>query len=133
MHSVNPVALDLDHVGIAVANLDAGLETFQRLGFNLTSRSHHKGSRVPGGPIEPWGSANHCAMLEQGYLEVLGVTDPSKAAPIPQGLSPIAETGRGLHIVCALSDRWGYTVLSDTGKVVWAVFTSPPTPPTPTC
>jgi hypothetical protein len=32
-----------------------------------------------------------------------------------------AETGRGLHIICALSDQWGFTP-SDTGKVVWAMF-----------
>jgi len=72
-------------------------------------------------------------LLQPGPCVLCAVTDPSKAAPIPQGLSPIAETGRGLHIVCALSDRWGYTALSDTGKVVWAVFTSPPTRPMPTC
>jgi len=72
-------------------------------------------------------------LLQPGPCVLCAVTDPSKAAPVPQGLSPLAETGRGLRIVCALSDRWGYTALSDTGKVVWAVFTSPPTPPLPTC
>src|SRR5215472_10157984 len=72
-------------------------------------------------------------LLQPGPCVLCAVTDPSKTAPVPQGLSPLAETGRGLHIVCALSDRWGYTTLSDTGKVVWAVFTSPPTPPLPTC
>jgi hypothetical protein len=29
-------------------------------------------------------------------------------------------SGRGLRIVEALTDRWGYTLLSGTGKVVWA-------------
>jgi len=72
-------------------------------------------------------------LLQPGPCVLCAVTDPSKAAPVPQGLSPLAETGRGLRIVCALSDRWGYTALSDTGKVVWAVFTCPPTPPLPTC
>jgi Histidine kinase-like ATPase domain len=71
-------------------------------------------------------------LLQPGPCVLCAVTDPSKAPPVPQALSSLAETGRGLHIVCALSDRWGYTVLSDTGKVVWAVFTSPPTPPMPT-
>jgi catechol 2,3-dioxygenase-like lactoylglutathione lyase family enzyme len=75
---LNPIALGLDHVGIAVGNLDAGRDAFLRLGFTLTARSHHKGARQPGGPLEPWGSANHCAMLAEGYLEVLGVADWDK-------------------------------------------------------
>lgn len=72
------IAIDLDHVGTAVRNLDAGKLAFEKLGFRLTQRSHHKGAVTTGGPIEPWGSANHCAMLEQGYLEILGIVDPTK-------------------------------------------------------
>jgi anti-sigma regulatory factor (Ser/Thr protein kinase) len=49
------------------------------------------------------------------------VADPSRAAPVPPPAGSLGETGRGLHIICALSDRWGYTT-SDTGKVVWAMF-----------
>jgi anti-sigma regulatory factor (Ser/Thr protein kinase) len=63
-------------------------------------------------------------LLQPGPCVLCAVTDPSKAAPVPQAPGPLAETGRGLHIVCTLSDRWGYTTLSDTGKVVWATFTS---------
>jgi hypothetical protein len=74
------VALDLDHIGTAVRNLDKGQSAFEDLGFKLTVRSHHKGAATPGGPIEPWGSANHCAMLEQGYLEILGIVDDTKFA-----------------------------------------------------
>lgn len=72
------IAVDLDHVGTAVRNLDAGAAAFEKLGFKLTPRSHHKGVVVPGGPVEAWGSANHCAMLSQGYLEVLGIVDESR-------------------------------------------------------
>lgn len=63
-------------------------------------------------------------LLQPGPCLLCAVTDPSRAAPIPQ-VPPesLPETGRGLHIICALSDRWGYTTLSDTGKVVWATFT----------
>lgn len=64
--------LDLDHVGVVVRDLDAGRAIFSRLGFALTLRSMHSGATYPGGPIEPWASGNHCAMLGQGYLEVLG-------------------------------------------------------------
>ncbi len=51
------------------------------------------------------------------------VADPDTAAPVPRSPGSLCETGRGLHIICALSDRWGYAV-SDTGKVVWAMFTA---------
>jgi hypothetical protein len=56
------------------------------------------------------------------------VTDPSTLAPVLRQPGAIGETGRGLHIVCALSDRWGYTT-SGTGKVVWAMFTAGPAEP----
>src|SRR5262249_27822758 len=95
VRGLTALALDLDHVGVAVRDLDAGREAYRRLGFNLTPRSEHKGSRVPGGPIEPWGSANHCAMLEQGYLEVLGLTDPEKFS----SAKAMIERYEGVHIV----------------------------------
>jgi anti-sigma regulatory factor (Ser/Thr protein kinase) len=63
-------------------------------------------------------------LLQPGPCLLCAVTDPSRAAPIPQATPEfLPETGRGLHIICALSDRWGYTTLNDTGKVVWAAFT----------
>lgn len=69
--------LELDHIGVAVADLNLGEATYERLGFLLTERSLHSGSVTPGGPVEPWGSGNHCAMFVRGYLEVLGITDPA--------------------------------------------------------
>jgi len=38
----------------------------------------------------------------------------------------LAETGRGLHVVGALADLWGYTTPSDRGKAVWAMFSAHP-------
>ncbi|OGA55013.1 MAG: hypothetical protein A3G24_25835 [Betaproteobacteria bacterium RIFCSPLOWO2_12_FULL_62_13] len=69
--------LALDHAGVAVKDLDRGRQMYERLGFQLTARSMHRGSRTPGGPVEPWGSGNHCAMFREGYLEVIGLTDPA--------------------------------------------------------
>jgi anti-sigma regulatory factor (Ser/Thr protein kinase) len=60
-------------------------------------------------------------LLQPGPCVLCAVADPSKAAPAPQAPGSLAETGRGLHIICALSDQWGYAP-SDTGKVVWAMF-----------
>ncbi len=61
-------------------------------------------------------------LLQPGPCVLCAVADPSKAAPSLRAPGSLAETGRGLPIICALSDQWGYTTLSDTGKVVWAVF-----------
>jgi len=90
-----PIALDLDHCGTIVRDLDRARQAFARLGFNLTTRSHHVGAPSPGAPIVPLGSANHCAMLEQGYLEVLGHVDPTKTSNAVK----MAERYEGLHIV----------------------------------
>lgn len=69
--------LDLDHCGVAAKDLDRARDNFVRLGFTLTSRSFHVGARVLGGPVEPWGSANHCAVFSYGYMEIIGLTDAS--------------------------------------------------------
>jgi anti-sigma regulatory factor (Ser/Thr protein kinase) len=64
-------------------------------------------------------------LLQLGLYVLCAVADPSTAAPVPQSPGAFGETGRGLHIVYALSDGWGYTT-SGTGKVVWAMFTARP-------
>ena len=70
-------------------------------------------------------------LLQPGPCVLCAVADSAKAPPVPQAPGLLAETGRGLHIICALSDKWGYTTVNGTGKVVWATFTSPPAPPLP--
>ena len=69
-------------------------------------------------------------LLQLRPCVLCAVADPSTAAPVPRPPHSLAETGRGLHIVCALSDRWGYAT-SGTGKVVWAMFTARLTEPSP--
>ncbi len=60
-------------------------------------------------------------LLQPGSGVLCAVADPSRTAPVLQARGSLAETGRGLHLICALSDQWGFTP-SDTGKVVWAMF-----------
>lgn len=86
---------ELDHVGVAVENLDRGRDVYARLGFTLTARSFHSGSQVPGAPVEIWGSANHCAMFRQGYLEIIGLTDAAKYSSV----KAMVARYEGLHIV----------------------------------
>jgi anti-sigma regulatory factor (Ser/Thr protein kinase) len=60
-------------------------------------------------------------LLQPGSCVLCAVADPSRAAPVLQTRGSFAETGRGLQIICALSDQWGFAP-SDPGKVVWAMF-----------
>ena len=59
------------------------------------------------------------------------VADPGAAAPVPRTPGPLAEAGRGLQMICAFSDLWGYTTPGEAGKVVWAMFTARHAPPSP--
>jgi Histidine kinase-like ATPase domain len=94
----------------------------------LTNALRHavplSGGVRPGPPIR-------LGLLHPGSFVLCAVADPSKAAPVPQTPGSLAETGRGLHIICALSDQWGYAATTDAGKVVWAVFAPRLTVPAP--
>src|SRR5258708_3587422 len=61
-------------------------------------------------------------LVQPGPWVLCAVADPSQQPPVPQEPSYLAETGRGLHLISALADTWGYTPPSGTGKVVWAMF-----------
>ena len=61
-------------------------------------------------------------LLQLGRCVLCAVADPGSTAPAPRAPGSLAETGRGLHIICALSDQWGCTTPSEAGKVVWATF-----------
>ena len=56
----------IDHVIIAVRNLEQARQGWSRLGFTLTPRGRHSGQ----------GTANHCIMFETDFLELLGIVDP---------------------------------------------------------
>jgi hypothetical protein len=67
-------------------------------------------------------------LLQHGRWLLCAVADPAWAVPVPRTPAALTETGRGLQMVHALSDRWGYTAPGETGKVVWAVFAARPVP-----
>ncbi len=66
---------------------------------------------------------------ERGVM--CAVADPSRAAPVLQQTEHLRETGRGLHVIAALSDHWGCTIPTDMGKVMWAMFSTRLAPPVP--
>lgn len=70
------------------------------------------------GPIE--------VRLLRAATLVFEVADSSPARPSPRAADPLAETGRGLHLIKLLAGRWG-TRPGATGKIVWCEL--PITPP----
>jgi len=57
-------------------------------------------------------------LLQPRSCVLCAVADPGKAAPAPQRPGRHDESGRGLQLIRALTDQWGYTTPSETGKVV---------------
>lgn len=80
----------LDHVIIAVSDLERAAATFRALGFTLAPRGHHA----------EWGTANHCIMFGGDYLELLHAA--GEGAPADRVRAFLAERGEGL-----MSLAWG--------------------------
>jgi hypothetical protein len=103
--------LTLDHVGAIVRDLSAGAERWERLGFTLSPVSRQRGT-VPGEyGMQPWASANRCAIFEQGYLELIGIVDERAHNP----WSRFLDRFEGLHLLalrCANADE-AYAALPD--------------------
>lgn len=91
----------LDHVGVFASSLDQVAAQFEQLGFLLTPTSLHSAPDSTTGKMVPSGTANRCAMLESGYLELLAVTDPSLD---PQGLAADIKRPAGIHIMAFRCD-----------------------------
>lgn len=100
---------DLDgDVGVVVSEL-------------LTNALRHALPRPAG---QPACSPIRVGLLHPGPCVLCAVADPSHEVPVVKEPDHLAETGRGLHVIASLSDRWGWTAPSRTGKVVWAMFSA---------
>ncbi len=64
-------------------------------------------------------------LLCPGPCVLCAVADPSDQVPVVKEPDYLAETGRGLHVVASLCDRWGWTAPCRAGKIVWATFLAP--------
>jgi hypothetical protein len=85
-----PPSQAIDHVVIAVRDLDRAAADFVRLGFTLTPRGFHS-----------IGSMNHCIMLASTYIELL-------AAPVAHAwldyYRAFLERGEGLAAIAYATD-----------------------------
>lgn len=91
-----------------------------RASAGLTS-SEYAGRCVPGvPPVRFW-------LASDGEHVVVQVWDASDQMPVLQHPGADVESGRGLELVEALATEWGaYTPERSSGKIVWAVMSSPP-------
>lgn len=55
---------------------------------------------------------------------ICAVLDPSDVAPVLRVPGSAEESGRGLQMVDALSDVWGWSPIAGRGKAVWAILFS---------
>ena len=80
----------VDHVVVAVRDLDAARAAYQRLGFTLTPLGLHS-----------LGSQNHCIVFERDYLELMAVPRPH---PALQYFSDFLARGEGLAAIALATD-----------------------------
>jgi catechol 2,3-dioxygenase-like lactoylglutathione lyase family enzyme len=77
----------LDHVIVAVQDLDAAASAWRKLGLTLTPRGLHAGK----------GTGNHCIMLPDSYVELLGIVDATGAqGRLAENIRTRGEGGMGL-------------------------------------
>ncbi|MGO8918073.1 MAG: VOC family protein [Stellaceae bacterium] len=74
----------IDHVLIAVDDLDRARMAWTRLGFTLTPRGRHLQQ----------GTGNYCVMFAHDYIELLGVVDAAQGSG---GLDAFLRDGEGLR------------------------------------
>lgn len=89
-------ALVLDHVGVCARDPGPLWAAWERLGFALSPVAQQSGKRRPDAPTEPFGTANRCAFLRHGYVELLGIVDPALFA---NGVDRFVARYAGMHIL----------------------------------
>lgn len=87
----------LDHIGWYVPDMDAAGAAFERLGFVLTPYTLHTHENAAG-ERTPSGTANRCAMMKFGYLEILTHV-PELDTPLADQLRAGLDRYPGLHLI----------------------------------
>ena len=93
----------LDHVGWFVPDMEKASRQFEDLGFVLTPFVAQHNADPKGGAPVPAGTGNRCAMLRQGYLEILTASDGADT-PLAQQLNAAVARYTGLHLIAFTID-----------------------------
>ncbi|MEC7489127.1 MAG: VOC family protein [Pseudomonadota bacterium] len=103
-----PGEIFLDHVGWFVPDIDQASSAFELLGFPLTPFTIHMNEH-PDGSRLPSGTANRCAMIRRGYLEIL-TRLPDVDSAITQQMDAGLARYTGLHLIAfTVSDTDAFT------------------------
>ena len=86
--------------------------------FVANAVSHAAGTAVAGSSGQPLG----LRLLRRTGEVMCAVLDPSDLAPVLRMPDRNEEAGRGLQMVDALSDVWGWSPVTGRGKAVWAIL-----------
>jgi anti-sigma regulatory factor (Ser/Thr protein kinase) len=78
-------------------------------------------SHAAGSVAEP-GESLGLRLLRRTGEVMCAVLDPSDRAPVLRMPDRNEEAGRGLQMVDALSDVWGWSPVTGRGKAVWAIL-----------
>lgn len=111
----------VNHLGIAVREMEAACGLYERLGFQLTPLSVHSGSSSPGEPVRPMATGNRCAVFPNNYIEVLGVVNPGA---LDWGWDKFIDRFEGAHIICfgckdaqVVADRLSSARVANSGVI----------------
>jgi hypothetical protein len=99
------IHLPVDHLVAIVAHLEKARSAFADAGFTVTPIARHS---------EAMGTANACIMLNDIYIELMGIVADT---PANQGWRALLETGSGLRGIALRSTDIGETgnMLADKG------------------
>jgi len=92
----------IDHLVLAVQDLDAAAAEYERLGFTLTPRAQH-----------PFGTGNRLAQFDHDFLELLAVTQPQDINDHQDGVVSFGafnldylDVREGMSMIALKSDGW---------------------------
>src|SRR5579871_2303973 len=85
----------IDHLVLAVRDLEASRDLYRRMGFTLTPVAQH-----------PWGTKNSLVQMGSTFLELLAVADPTLVPPMKPGFFSFGAFNRDY-----LAKREGFSML----------------------
>jgi hypothetical protein len=89
----------------------------------VTHTTSPESHRKPGDALRRPAAENLGVRLLRRTGEVIcAVLDPSDEAPVLREPGSAEDSGRGLLMVDALSDVWGWSPVAGRGKAVWAIL-----------
>ena len=122
------LATALDHVGVAVPDLDAAAAEWQALGFTVQPTSPHMSDG------KPTGTGNRTIMLAQGYIELLANIDIPGAPARPSAtIARFLAHHTGIHVLTLATDdaQAAQSRLTQAGFTAAITHSTRPAPPAP--